>query len=67
MKFLKIIPKNYFSQFILVILFLLFSSVIEIIGIGFIPIFVGFLVDPGSYIEKINIDIINFFFFRFRW
>jgi len=62
MKFLKIIPKNYFSQFILVILFLLFSSVIEIIGIGFIPIFVGFLVDPGSYIEKINIDIINFFF-----
>ena len=59
--FIKLIPKNYFNSFILLIFFLFITSIIEIIGIGMIPIFVSFLIDPSLLSEKININFINNF------
>ena len=60
--FLKIIPKKQKSQFYLIIILLILSSFIEILGIGFIPVFVGFLIDPNLYLAKININFVKNFF-----
>ena len=62
LQFIKIIPKKQFSEFIFMILLLIFSSLIEILVIGFIPIFVGFLVDPNFYLDKVDIYFVKNFF-----
>ena len=62
LQFIKIIPKKQLSEFIFIILLLIFSSLIEILGIGFIPIFVGFLVDPNFYLDKVDIYFVKNFF-----
>jgi len=59
--FLKLIPKKYIKSFIFLVIILFISSIIEIIGIGLIPIFVGFLIDPSLLSQKINFDLINNF------
>ena len=64
MNFLKIIPRNLKVEFLLIIIFLFLSSFIEIIGIGFIPVFVGFLIEPEIYFEKINIQFLKNFFYE---
>ena len=63
LSFVKIIPKKQISEFIFIIFLLIFSSFIEILGIGFIPVFVGFLTNPDLYLDKINIDLIKNIFF----
>ena len=62
LQFIKIIPKKQLSEFIFIILLLIFSSLIEILGIGFIPIFVGFLVDPNFYLDKVDIYFVKISF-----
>lgn len=64
MNFLKIIPRKLKIQFLLIIIFLFISSFIEIIGIGFIPVFVGFLIEPEIFLQKINIEFLKDFFFE---
>ena len=64
MDFLKIIPKKLKVEFLFIIIFLFISSFIEIIGIGFIPVFVGFLIEPEIFLQKINIKFLKDFFFE---
>lgn len=63
MKFTKIIPKKLKINFILLILLLFVTSLIEIISIGFIPVYVGFLIEPEIYLEKIEIQFLYNFFY----
>ena len=64
MDFLKIIPKKLKVEFLFIIIFLFISSFIELIGIGFIPVFVGFLIEPEIFLQKINIKFLKDFFFE---
>lgn len=56
---LKLIPNSQKNNFYLIILFLFFSSFVEIIGIGLIPIFVSFLIDPIIFLSKVNSSFLN--------
>jgi len=54
--FLKLVPNQYLNNFITLIVLLLLSSLIEIISIGLLPVFVGFLIDPNFLLKKNKFD-----------
>ena len=54
--FIYLIPKNYLNSFSFLIFLLFLSSIIEIIGIGLIPVFVSFLIDPNELLMKLDIS-----------
>ena len=59
--FIYLIPKNYLNSFSFLIFLLFLSSIIEIIGIGLIPVFVSFLIDPNELLVKLDISYLRNF------
>lgn len=57
--FIRLIPKDYFNSFLLLIFLLFFSSMIEIIGIGLIPIFISFIIDPNILLSKLDVSFLR--------
>ena len=62
-KFIYLLGKKYFYYSFLVFLLLIITAVLEIIGIGLIPIFISYLFDPDQLAKnlssKIDYDFIN--------
>ena len=63
-KFLKVsrqiksaVPKSLVNQIYLVYLCLIFTAFLEMLGLGSIPVFITFILDPNTTFEILNINI----------
>ena len=63
-KFLKVsrqiksaVPKSLVNQIYLVYLCLILTAFLEMLGLGSIPVFITFILDPNTTFEILNINI----------
>ena len=60
-KHFYLFKKNRPKSLILIFLFSLVAAIFEMVSIGSLPIFVGFISSPETFIEKIPFNKIRFF------
>jgi ABC-type multidrug transport system fused ATPase/permease subunit len=58
--------KAYFNYFLILIILLIFNALLDVIGIGFIPVFISFFIDVNIFNKYIPNDLFEYLIINYK-